>query len=163
MACYDCDEGMETDTVHFVMTVVMTGFVAIAIWELWGRHLAPFIYGHELSAADIIKALLGINDKLVAEAVYFVTAIPLVSLMYMFVWRPLIKATVIAENWVLSGGLYGLSLFVLAASLKSFVMTTPSHATLFSSSSSGWLIGALFTGIATAGFIHLREMGRQII
>lgn len=163
MACYDCEESSGSGTTRLVMTVLMTGIVALATWDLWGRHMAPFVYGYELSVADIVQALLGIQNKLMAEAIYFATAIPFVSLMYLYVWRPLFSEAVIDKHWFLSGTSYGVALFAIAEGLMTVIMTIPSHATLFSVDASGWLIGALATGIATAGFIRLREMGRQII
>lgn len=163
MACCDCDDGTESENARLLMTVVMTGIVAIATWELWGRHMAPLVYGHELSAASFIQALFGINNKLTAEAVYFITAIPFVSLLYLFVWQPLLSTTLFAKHWVLLGTSYGVALFVIAKALIFFITTIPSHETLFIPTDSGWLIGALAAGFMTAGFVRLRDLGRQII
>lgn len=163
MACCDCDDGAETENARLLMTVVMTGIVAIATWELWGRHMAPMVYGHELSAASFIQALFGIQNKLTAEAVYFMTAIPFVSLLYLFVWQPLLSATLFAKHWVLSGTSYGVVLFVMAKALILFIASMPSNESLFIPTDSGWLIGALAAGFMTAGFVRLRDLGRQII
>jgi len=163
MAYFEVEGQAPTKPFRLVLTLIMSGIVALSAWELWGRHLAPHFYGHELASAGIIQVMFGIKNRLVAEAVYFPVAIPFLSTVYLFLWRPLLCLIAHSRHWLLSGLSYGGTLFLASQAVLFYLARNPSHEGLIEQSVSGWFMGTLLTGITLSGFVHLCELGRKII
>lgn len=163
MAYFDLDNRKAVNFGHFSRTIFMTGVVAVAAWELWGRHFAPYLYGQELAAAEILRVLFGLKSRLVAEGIYFAVAIPAIPLLYLILWQPLVERIAFIGHWTVAGLSFGIALFLLANSILITVADATLQAMLFRPSASGWFIGALMIGLAAAGFVQLRKLGRKII
>lgn len=152
-----------TDRVTTVTTVVMTSIVGVAAFELWGRHLAPGLLGQELSFAMMLQVLFGIESRLFAEMIYFGIAFPSLPLLYFLIWRPIMRTLIPFKHWFIDGSFFGLVLVGLATALTFLISLSNADFIPTQSTFLAWISGFMATGLATAGFSRLRELGSEII
>lgn len=159
MTYFEFDEGHPVDNGHITRTLLMAGALALATWDVWARHLAPFFFGTDLSVAVLYQGLLGIESRLMAEMLYFGISLGVLAPLYFFVWRPLMTFIMPNRHWSVDGLSFGIVLFTSVLVLHSLVgIAIPSEQLLF-----GWLPGVLTSWFMASLFIRLRELGCQIV
>ncbi|MEP1443015.1 MAG: hypothetical protein ABJK39_08400 [Hyphomicrobiales bacterium] len=159
MAYFEFDEGHPVDPYHITRTLGMAGMLALSTWDIWARHLAPLVFGTELSVAALFQEVLGIESRLQAEFIYLVISLAVLSPAYFFIWRPIMSFLSPTRHWSIDGLSFGIVIFSIFLLLNALLGATLSIQLALL----GWFPGVLASWFMTSLFIRLREMNCKIV
>ena len=159
MAYFEFDEGHPVDYFHITRTFGMAGMLALATWDIWARHLAPLVFGTELSVAVLFQDVFGIENRLHAEFIYLMISLTVLAPAYLFIWRPIMSRLAPTRHWSIDGLSFGIVIFSTVL-LFYAVLGTGLNVQL---ALLGWLPGVLASWFTTSLFIRLREMNCAIV
>ena len=159
MAYFEFDEGHSVDHFHVARTLGMAGTLALATWDIWARHLAPLMFGTELSVAVLFQDVLGIESRLFAEFIYLMISLTVLAPVYLFIWRPIMSRLSSTRHWSIDGISFGIAIFSTVLLLNAVLGTALNMQLALV----GWLPGVLASWFAASFFIRLREMDCTIV
>lgn len=99
---------------NVIWTIPASGIMAIAVWELWARLIAPIWIGGPLEPAGLVQAAFGIGDRTTAEIIHFATGIIAFPFAYVLIARPLTKLILPFIPWWIVALGYGAILWAIA-------------------------------------------------
>ena len=159
MAYFEFDEGHSVDHFHIIRTLGMAGTLALATWDIWARHLAPLVFGTELSVAVLFQDVFGIENRLHAEFIYLLISLTVLAPVYLFIWRPIMSFFSKTRHWSIDGLSFGVAIFSTVLLLYAILGTGLNMQLALL----GWFPGVLASWFTTSFFIRLREMNCKIV
>jgi hypothetical protein len=99
---------------NYIWTIPASGILAVAVWEVWARLLAPLWIGGPLEPAGLVESVFGVGDRATAEAIHFATGIIAYPFAYVLVVRPLSKLILPFLPWWVIALCYGAVLWAVA-------------------------------------------------
>lgn len=97
-----------------LVTALIAGFLALAVWETWAQLITPLWIGGPLQASALVKSALGISSSVLAEFIHILTGVIAYPLGYLFVAQPVARGLPIHFPWPVVGLGYGVGLWVFA-------------------------------------------------
>jgi hypothetical protein len=99
---------------QLVVTVLLAGFAAEVIWEVWARLITPLWVGGPLEPAALVQDVFGLKSRLPAEIIHFLVGFIAYPIGYIFVAQPVARTvTPFLPWWIVALG-YGVALWVFA-------------------------------------------------
>lgn len=159
MAYFEFDEGHPVDHFHITRTLGMAGMLALSTWDIWARHLAPLVFGTELSVAVLFQNVFSIENRLHAEFIYLLISLTVLAPAYLFIWRPIMSYLSPTRHWSIDGLSFGVVIFSTVLLLNAALGTGLDMQLALL----GWFPGVLASWFTTSLFIRLREMNCKIV
>ncbi len=141
---------------NVIWTIPASGIMAIAVWELWARLIAPLWIGGPLEPAGLVQAVLGVPDRMTAEAIHFATGIIAYPFAYVLIVRPLAKLILPFLPWWFVALGYGAALWAVALyGLAHLVAGMPPFLN-FSDLTWASLVGHMVMGLTLGAVVNAR-------
>jgi len=104
----------QKDAASFVLTTLLAGIASVIVWEIWARGITPLWIGGPLEPAGLVQSVLGLSDRMAAEAVHLFTGLIAYPFAYIFIVLPVARAVLPGLPWWIVALGYGVALWVFA-------------------------------------------------
>jgi hypothetical protein len=150
---------------RLIVTILLAGALAVAVWEVWARQVTPLIIGGPLEPAALVQTVFGLNrqsifgeySRTVAEAIHLVVGVVFYPIGYLFIARPLQRTVLPGLPLVLTGIGFGVGLWVFALYVMAHLFGGLPAFLNFGKLAWVSLIGHVLFGVVVAYVVRYRE------
>ena len=140
-----------------LVTVLVGGVFADAVWEIWARVITPYWVGGPLQPAALVQSVFGFQNVSLAEAIHLLVGVVFYPLGYLFIARPIARMVLPSLPWPVVAFGYGVGLWVFALYVMAHLFAGLPPFLGFIQLTWASLVGHVLFGLVLGSIVRLRE------